>query len=144
MKLTTKVFDQLTTKHLYDSLKLRTDVFVVEQDCAYPEVDEIDLIAHHLLAYNESNLIGYLRIYTDERLITKIGRVVIDINHRKKGYARSLMNEALSFIENSSLNKRVELSAQTHLTDFYESLGFKQHGDAYLDYGIPHIDMVLN
>lgn len=136
-------FNQLSTKQLYDCLKLRTDIFVVEQDCAYPEIDEYDLIAHHLLYYQNNELIGYLRFYPTSRNTTSIGRVAVPLHHRKKGIAKHLIQHALIYIKNSELPQYLVLSAQTYLVNFYKSFGFTITSKEYLDYGIPHIDMEL-
>lgn len=144
LKISVKKFNELDIDELYDFLKLRSEVFVVEQQCIYPDIDSIDKIANHLLAYVENELVGYLRIYTKEHSFPIIGRVVIKKQFRNKRYAKLIMKAAINFIETTSSNKTIKISAQEYLKEFYQKLNFKQNGDSYLDYGIPHIDMQLN
>jgi len=136
-------FNELSNTALYDCLALRFNVFVVEQDCIYPELDNIDKDAFHLLAYENDQLAGYLRIYIDENNYVKIGRIVINKYFRGKDYGKVIINEALNFIPKTYSNKTIKINAQQHLKEFYESFGFKKTSDAYLDYGILHIDMEL-
>ena len=109
-----------------------------------PRYDCIDKTANHLLAYNEAELVGYSRIYTREDSFPIIGRVVIKRQFRNKGFAKLIMKAAINFIEHTSSNKNIKISAQEYLKEFYQKLNFKQNGDSYLDYGIPHINMQLN
>lgn len=135
---------EMQPTEFYDCFKLRSDVFVVEQKCIYPDIDSIDKTANHLLAYEETELIGYLRIYTKEDSFPIIGRVVIKKKFRNKGFAKLIMKAAINFIETTSSNKTIKISAQEYLKEFYQKLNFLQIGDSYLDYGIPHITMQLN
>lgn len=146
MSIEIKDFENLSLLEFYDCLKLRINVFVVEQDCAYPEIDAIDKTAHHLLAYNNENiLLGYLRIYpsNSKENCLKIGRVTIAQKYRGLGYAGKITAKALDFIKEQKTITEVQISAQSYLKKFYASFGFVQTSKAYLDFGIEHIDMKL-
>lgn len=144
MKWTVKSFDQLSTRDLYALLALRTDVFVVEQECPYPELDGRDLFCHHLLVEEEGQLVAYLRILPKGQSFAdvSIGRVVIKQSHRGKGLAKPLMEKALDYILQEWQEERVMISAQAHLEQFYSQLGFEPVSEVYLEDGIPHLDML--
>lgn len=146
MKKTIKSFSDLTLDELYAILALRTQVFVVEQTCPYLEVDGKDQGSHHLLMEDEGQLVAYLRLLP--RGVTgsapAIGRVVVAKDYRKKGLGRSLLREALDFIEKVWQEEEIQLSAQTYLQDFYTSFGFVPVSEVYLEDGIAHIDMVYD
>ncbi len=136
-----KEFNELTTMELYSILKLRSKVFVVEQNCIYLDIDDRDKNANHLYIEEDEDVVAYLRIvFTDAK--TSIGRVVVNEEHRSNGYASLLMRRAIKHIY-SVLNKEdITISAQAYLIFFYESLGFKIEGKEYLEDGIPHIKMI--
>ncbi len=136
-------FEELTNTELYDCLALRFNVFVIEQECIYPEFDEVDNNAEHMLFQDKNQLAGYLRMYNDKDGYARIGRIVIDKNYRGKEYGKLIIDKAIEFITNSYTNKIIKINAQEHLKAFYESFGFIQKGVSYLDCGIPHIDMTL-
>ncbi|MCT3035709.1 GNAT family N-acetyltransferase [Pediococcus parvulus] len=145
MKVTVKAFSELTNMELFKIYKLRTDVFVVEQNCAYPEVDEADLVSKHLQMHDDTgNLVGYLRLIpeTDHTAI-RIGRVVIDPNFRKHGYGRQLLTAGIQVVQ-AEMPKitTIKIQAQAYLQQFYESFEFEATSDVYLDTGIPHLDMI--
>lgn len=144
--MTIKIVDliEMEPTELYDCFKLRSDVFVVEQKCVYPDIDKIDKTAKHLLSYDETELIGYLRIYDKDEDSPIIGRVVIKNQYRGQGYAQKIMRASIDFIKSTSSHNTIKISAQEYLKEFYQKLNFKQNGDSYLDYGIPHINMQLN
>ena len=141
-----KKFDELTARELYDVLKLRQDVFVIEQTCIYPDMDGCDFLCRHaLLRNNDGELIGYLRILPPGQTFdtAAIGRVLVQEDARGRGAARQLMTEALNFILDTLMQRQVKLSAQRYLVKFYESLGFAAISEGYVEDGIPHIDMML-
>ena len=141
-----KKFDELTARELYDVLKLRQDVFVIEQTCIYPDMDGCDFLCRHaLLRNNDGELIGYLRILPPGQTFdtAAIGRVLVQEDARGRGAARQLMTEALNFIRDTLMQRQVKLSAQRYLVKFYESLGFAAISEGYVEDGIPHIDMML-
>ncbi|EPE61867.1 hypothetical protein L479_01750 [Exiguobacterium sp. S17] len=131
-----KTFDELTTKELYDLLALRTEVFVVEQDCPYQEVDGKDVTAHHYWIEENGVIVAALRVLAEETPIA-IGRVVTRQTHRGKGYSRRLMDAAVADFGNGELY----LQAQTYVEPFYASFGFSRTSEEYLEDGIPHVDM---
>lgn len=147
MEVTVKEFSQLSNLELFQIYKLRTQVFVVEQLCAYQEVDDADLIAQHLQVLNEDQqLVSYLRIIPEtDKTIVHIGRVVVDPRFRKHGYGRQLIVSGLQTIQRDMpLVTTVKIQAQAYLQTFYQSFGFKPVSEVYLDTGIPHLDMVLD
>ncbi len=135
-----KTFSELTLTELYSILKLRVDIFVVEQNCAYPELDGEDEEAIHLFIEEEAEIISYLRIIKNQLKI-RIGRVVTHKNHRGKKLSSKLMEEAMVYIKAYYPQKIVVLSAQAHLQKFYGKFGFSPISEMYLEDGIPHIDM---
>jgi ElaA protein len=129
-------FEGLSTRQLHDVLQLRGDVFVVEQECPYPEVDGRDPEALHLLGTHEGRLAAYCRWFAeDER--TVLGRIVVAREGRGRGWGRALTREALRRIG----NRTVRVHAQTRLDSFYRSLGFEPVGAPYDDFGVPHVRM---
>lgn len=142
-----KHYSELTVQELYELIKLRIDVFVVEQDCAYPELDgrdtEPDTI--HSLAIHTGNVVGYARALNpmQDSAAFRIGRVVVAKDFRRTGLARNLMLEIIEQGNKLWPNRPIELSAQTVVIGFYQSLGFEKVSDEYLEDGIAHIDMRL-
>lgn len=145
MNFQLKTFDELTTTELYKILKERTDVFVVEQHCPYPEVDGKDLQSYHLFKEENGEIIAYLRILPPGVSYSElsIGRVLVKKEYRGQHLARQMMQEALTFISNVLKVNTVKIQAQQYLQDFYSSFGFKVISEVYLEDGIPHIDMLL-
>ncbi|MBP2445696.1 GNAT family N-acetyltransferase [Rhizobium leguminosarum] len=139
-----KNFDELLAPELYDLLKMRVDVFVVEQNCAYPELDGKDIDALHLRLLESGELLASARILKprEPHDPSKIGRVVVSPAHRGKRLGDALMSEAISVCERLYPANPIALSAQAHLRRFYESFGFIGTSQEYLEDGIPHIDMV--
>jgi ElaA protein len=137
-------FADFSAALLYEVLRFRQAVFVVEQRCAYPDLDGRDQAARHLLLWSGDALAGYLRLmpFKAERRVA-IGRVAVGADFRGQRLARRLMQEALAACERDHSGCSVVLGAQTYLARFYESLGFVAVSAVYDDYGVPHIDMVL-
>ena len=143
--MTSKIiqFSELSITELYESLALRFNVFVLEQECLYPEYDPIDYIAFHLLAFDGKELVGYLRIYKESNdEYPKIGRIVIHKDHRGKKYGEKIIKQAIEFIKKTYPDTSIKISAQEHLKEYYQTFGFEQKGSSYPDYGIQHIDMI--
>ncbi|MEK1890857.1 MAG: GNAT family N-acetyltransferase [Phyllobacterium sp.] len=135
--------DELRPRELYDMLKMRVDVFVVEQKCPYPELDGKDADALHLRLMDGATLVASARIRkpaTDDHA-ARIGRVVVSPEHRGKRLGERLMVEAIAQCERLYSECPIELSAQSHLKGFYESFGFIPVSEEYLEDDIPHIDM---
>jgi ElaA protein len=146
MKCYVKKFFELDTLTFFKLAKARIDIFVVEQECAYPELDDVDIQedTRHIYCLNGDGLVvAYSRCYLKASQVTAIGRVIITEPNRGKGLASNLMNESLNVCRHLWPDCKVQLSAQTHLTPFYERLGFKAISDSYLEDGIPHTDMDL-
>ena len=144
LKINTKTFQELNTKELYDLLQLRSEVFVVEQDCVYQDIDGKDQKALHVLGYRDSELVAYTRIfkpgdYFDE---ASIGRVVVRENARQYKYGYKIMDASIEAIKHHYNATKIRISAQTYLKKFYNNLDFKEVGEEYLEDGIPHINMI--
>jgi ElaA protein len=135
-------FAEFSAAQLYEMLRFRQAVFVVEQRSPYPDLDDLDERARHLLLRIEGVLAGYLRLIADARQIA-IGRVAVAEPHRGRGLARLLVSEALTRCRRDHPDRAVTLSAQTYLVGFYESLGFRAISAPFDDYGVPHVEMVL-
>lgn len=134
-----KPFDKLTTKELFHIYKLRVDVFVVEQQCPYHEIDDIDLISHHIYLQNDNSIIlAYCRLYKQENTF-HIGRVIASQKH--KGYGTQIMKTAIEFAINNLHADSIIIEAQTYAQKFYEKLGFVQTSEPFEEDGIPHIRM---
>ncbi len=136
-------FHELSINQLYDLIKLRIDVFVVEQNCAYEELDNQDQNAQHVLVYQENQLIGYARIlFTNKHL--HIGRIVVSKSFRGKGIASKLLRYCMDYCAKQWPKEPIYLSAQVHLQAYYEGFGFLPISEVYDWDGIDHVDMKLN
>ncbi len=144
MQVFVKTFDELTNSELYQLLRLRSEVFVVEQDCVYQDVDNKDQKALHVLGIKNGELVAYTRIFKpgDYFKNASIGRVVVNQDQRKFGLGKLIMQASLAVIEQKFPNEPIEISAQSYLLKFYSELGFNAFGDEYLEDGIPHKRMV--
>jgi len=141
-----KKFKDLSVDEYFEILYLRTEVFVVEQDCPYQEVDEKDRQSIHLFGrINEGELIAVLRIIPAGISYQEIsiGRFALKKEYRGKGIADALMEEALSVVQTEFGMHSIRISAQQYLENFYMKHGFKTVGDVYLEDGIPHLEMLL-
>lgn len=141
-----KSFEELTTKELYDILKVRQEVFVVEQTCYYLDADGYDEKALHLFAEKEGQVVAYCRIFGQgiKYAETSIGRVLTHPNARNLSLGKTLLSIALQTIEKRFETKACRISAQDYLLKFYQELGFKDTGKKYLEDDIPHTEMVRN
>ena len=141
-----KNFVDLSTIELYDLLRLRSAVFVVEQNCPYQDVDGKDTNGLHLFAYYNTDLIAYARILKKGiayKEYVSIGRVVVAPKYRTKGYGHQLMEEAMALCRDNFPGEKIKISAQAHLEDFYKTHHFTPTGEAYLEDDIPHIGMIF-
>ncbi|WP_417690742.1 GNAT family N-acetyltransferase [Roseibium sp.] len=140
-------FDRMSGKEVHDLLRLRQDIFVVEQGCAFPDIDGKDPEALHFRLFDEvaDTLVGALRVFLPEAgsRVARIGRVVMRAEYRGGGRGRMLMEAGLAKVRELVPTAEIELSAQSHLHAFYAGLGFKSCSQEYLEDGIPHVDMVL-
>ncbi len=142
-----KRFSDLSVDQLYDLLKLRVDVFVVEQECFYPDLDDLDRHpqVQHLFCYEQDIMLGYCRLLPPGLAYDKesaIGRVVVSEQGRGKKLGYQLMERANIEVEKRWPEHNCHISAQEHLKHFYQKLGFEQISEMYLEDGIPHIGML--
>lgn len=141
-----KHFNELTAREFHDILQLRINVFIIEQNCPYPELDNKDLNAFHVLGKDyEGKIVATSRILAagvsyDE---VSIGRVSNDLENRNKGLGSMMMKAILDFIKKQFPGEAVRISAQSYLLKFYESHGFVSTGKEYLEDDIPHVEMLL-
>jgi ElaA protein len=143
MQFKLKKFNELTNEELYALLKLRCDVFIVEQNCPYPDLDEKDKTALHLLGYDGKDLAAYARLLPPGLSYKEaaIGRVVVSSDHRKKDFGKELMKEANTCTLKEFGVNEIVISAQLYLLKFYTDLGYKAEGEQYPEDDIPHIKM---
>ena len=144
LDISVKTFNQLTLDELYFLLQLRSEVFVVEQDCVYQDVDGKDQNALHVIGKIDNTIIAYTRIFKpgDYFKEASIGRVVVSKKFRHQKYGYQLMISSIEAVEVSFNTTEIKLSAQKHLEKFYNNLGFNTIGESYLEDGIPHIAMM--
>lgn len=144
MQIKIATFEELSLHELYKILQLRAEVFVVEQDCVYQDIDGKDEKALHILGFEADELVAYTRIFPPGIYFSEaaIGRVVVREQHRKNSYGHEILEASIKAIKERFDTNRIKLSAQTYLIKFYESHGFEQTGKGYLEDGIPHIAMV--
>ena len=139
-----KAFADLTVNELYDLLRKRSEVFVVEQNCVFLDMDNKDQIAYHLLGYIGDDLVASTRLLgknTAYKLMS-IGRVVTSPKYRGKGAGKALMEESIKRCYELFCKDEIKIGAQLYLRKFYESLGFKQSSEMYLEDEIEHIEMI--
>ncbi len=139
-----KSFDMLSTKELYEMLRLRAAVFVVEQDCVYQDLDAKDQYALHLIGVKNDEIIAYTRLFDKGFYFEEasIGRVVVAQEERAYGYGHQLIAESIRVITEEFNTTVIKISAQCYLQKFYNAHGFKQVGEEYLEDGLPHIAMI--
>jgi ElaA protein len=138
-----KRFEALSVRELYSLLQLRSEVFVVEQNCVYQDIDGKDSKALHLVGEYDNKIVAYARIFKSGDYFdnASIGRVVIDTAYRDKKWGHDLMREAIAGIEQHFGETKITISAQLYLQQFYERNGFVKTSEMYLEDDIPHIEM---
>ena len=146
IKFKIKTFQEFSAQELYDVLQLRSEVFVVEQDCVYQDLDGKDQKAWHILGYSDSNMVSYTRVFKpgDYFKESSIGRVVVAKKYRHNDLGFELMQTSINFILSEFKVDTIRISAQTYLLNFYNSLGFLKVGEEYLEDGIPHVNMIYS
>lgn len=139
-----KAFDALSVHELYDLLRLRSEIFVVEQNCVYLDLDGKDKVALHLIGEYEGKIVAHARLFKPGISFdnASIGRVVVDANYRTKKWGHELMREAIAGIVSQYKETAITIGAQLYLKKFYESHGFVQTSEMYLEDDIPHIEMI--
>ena len=142
----TKTFYELDTEDLYQILRLRSEVFVVEQDCVYQDIDNKDQNAIHLYYKKNSEIVAYTRIFEAGHYYENpcIGRVVVSKKNRGKDFGKKIMIDSIEYKRRNIKAEKIELSAQKYLDKFYEDLGFYSKGEEYLEDGIPHQRMFFD
>ncbi|MEK5068286.1 GNAT family N-acetyltransferase [Sporosarcina sp. FSL K6-1508] len=145
MKWTYQEFGELSGHEVYEILKLRVDVFIVEQNCAYHEVDGHDYNAIHICCTDDEGLAAYARLIPGgvKYIEPSIGRVIIREDRRGTGLAHMLMERSVDFMKSHWKPEKIRLQAQHHLVGFYGKHGFEAVSEPYADDGIPHVDMIL-
>lgn len=140
-----KKFDEWSVSEMYAALQLRVNVFVVEQNCPYPDLDDKDVNAYHVVGWDGETCVAVARLlapgvsYSD----CSIGRVATHFSYRGKGIGRELMLVALAKMQEIFPNQNIRISAQSYLLAFYKSLGFEVVSEEYLEDDIPHYEMLL-
>lgn len=140
-----KEFEELSNFELYQILQLRINVFMLEQECLYPECDNKDLKGKHLMGYLNNQLVAYARLlppgvsYSD----ASIGRVVVHPQCRHLKLGNALLSKAIAQVREDFPNEDIRISAQAHLQGFYERVGFKRVSEEYLEDNIPHVEMLF-
>jgi ElaA protein len=140
-----KPFDALSPHELYAIIRLRNEVFVVEQNCVFQDADNKDQKCFHLYGYIDNNIAAYARLvpagisYSDN---ISIGRVITSPMYRRNGVGKALMQQAIQQCYDLFKKQPIKIGAQLYLKHFYESFGFVQSGDVYDEDGIPHIEMI--
>lgn len=141
MKFQAKRFEELSTKELYEILKSRAEIFIMEQNIQYVDMDNIDYESLHCFLIEDNRVIGYLRAFyqDDEKSIVKIGRV-LTLQHGH-GIGKELMQESIKAISEKMKCKKITMDAQKHAIGFYEKSGFQVMSDEFLEEGIVHVVM---
>ena len=144
MKFVYKTFEELTTKELYELLKARAEIFVVEQNCVYQDLDDIDYKSTHVFYENDNgNIIAYLRLFQrdDDLNIIQMGRV-LTLEHGT-GLGGKILHEGIDVAKKYLKAKKIYIEAQKYAIGFYEREGFKVCSEDFLEDGIPHVQMEL-
>lgn len=145
MKFEFKLFDELSINELYEILQLRAEIFVVEQNCVYNDLDGLDKSAVHQFLKKDGEIVAYSRLLKPGTRFSEysIGRVVVKQSERGTGLGIEMINAAKTFILNEWKAMKIKISAQKYLRKFYEDLGFEIVTDEYLEDGIPHFGMIF-
>ena len=138
-----KDYNDLSKDELYAILKIRQEVFIIEQNCNYLDADSFDQVSQHLTCYKQSELIAYMRIVPEGEIYPNIsfGRILVKQKFRKIGLGKEIIQRAINVFPEDTT---IVMSAQLYLTQLYENFGFKIIGKEYLEDEIPHIKMIRN
>ncbi len=142
MNIVFKPFGELSAKQIEDLFRLRQQVFIIEQDCFYEDIDGGDDKAHHLLFYEDKQIAGYLRIfYPESKLLNecRIGRIVVHSSYRGTGLGSELIKKGIELCD----RRPIRIEAQAALKNYYNQLGFQEEGEVYAVDGIDHLQMLL-
>ncbi len=141
MKLISKFFDELNTRELYELLKARAEIFVVEQNCVYQDLDDKDYQSLHVFFEESGRVVAYLRAFIKEENVVQVGRV-LTIEHGK-GLGGQLLKAGLEQVKEKFDPEKIYIEAQCYATGYYEREGFRICSEEFLEDGIPHVEMVL-
>jgi len=143
MKFHIKALEAINSIELHKIFKLRVDVFVVEQECSYEEIDNKDIKAKHIYLKDNDNIVAYLRVLPPGIAYKEasIGRVLVNSDYRGQAYGKQIMNKGIDYCK-LHYSGNIKISAQAYLEEFYTSLGFEKVSNIYLEDNIPHIDML--
>lgn len=139
-----KKFEELTTNELYMILKVRNEVFILEQTCPFLDCDDKDRSSYHMFLENNNEIIAYCRLLPKGVAYkeSSIGRVLVSKNYRGQNLAKELMEKGINFIIKNMNENEIKIQAQAYLLKFYSSFGFIPISDEYIEDDIPHIDMI--
>ena len=141
MEMKSKFFSELSTRELYDILKIRSEIFVVEQNCVYQDMDDKDYDSLHIFFEDGGRVVAYLRAFAKDEDTVQMGRV-LSLEHGK-GLGGKLLKEGIEQIRKKQNPKKIYIEAQCYATGFYEREGFVVCSDEFLEDGIPHVQMIL-
>ena len=141
MQTVIKSFEELTNKELIDILQLRNEIFVVEQNCIYQDIDGLDEVSVHVFLKDGDKIMSYLRVFETDSDTAKIGRVVSA--QKRKGYGAVVMREGIKVAGEKLGKSKIVISAQVQALGFYETFGFKVVSEQYLEDGIPHKKLMM-
>lgn len=141
VNLVVKYFEELTTIELYEILKSRIEIFVVEQRAAYQDLDDKDYRSLHIFFEDNERVVGYFRAFFKENNVVQMGRVFT--LYHGKGIGRKLLEAGIEHIKNKMNPKEIYIDAQSYAVGFYEVVGFKICSEEFIQDGIPHISMNL-
>lgn len=141
-----KQFHDLTTKEWYEIARLRCEIFIVEQNCDYQDLDGYDQMSKHLFLKKNDQIVAYMRLIPSGYFYKEasFGRVIVRKSERGHGYARRLVEKGIEQLQNELGEETIKIQAEAYLRDFYRSFGFEEVSEQYLDYDIWHVDMVLH
>ncbi len=144
MEIVVKSFTELTVEELYEILRARAEVFIVEQNCVYQDVDNVDREAYHVYLRENGEIIAYLRVIDKGKRLDEVslGRVIT--LKRRQGYGTKVMKVGIAVARERFSAKKIKIGAQAWAKPFYEQLGFRQISGEYMEDGIPHIYMILD
>ncbi len=141
MEIKAKFFHELTTKELYEILKARTEIFVIEQNCVYQDMDDKDYESLHVFYEEEGKIIAYLRAFPKEAGMIQMGRV-LTLQHGM-GFGGKILKEGIHQIQKRFCPRQIYIEAQCYAIGFYEREGFHVCSEEFLEDGIPHVQMIL-
>ncbi len=139
-----KPFHELELEELYKIIQLREEVFILEQQCIYTDLDFADQTCTHVMGFVDNEMVAYARIFgpvVESNKKASFGRVLVAQKARRLNIGKALIEQLLQSIKEIFQTEEITISAQSYLLKFYNSFGFKEQGEIYLDAGVPHITM---